>query len=111
MNTGMRRRRAMTGQELDWHLLDTGEKPTNHYLVPSQRNITTYDTIKKKSILVPFTTCLKNMPFLRKNGIESDIHLLLEKAYRQLKEGNYEFISPNQIFTYYKSLCNCEITL
>ena len=109
MNTGMRRRRAMTGDDFYWHVLDAGEKHKTHKLVPSQRNISTNDTMKKKSILIPFTTCLKNMPFLRKNGIESDMRLLLEKVYRQLKDGNYDFISPNQIFTYYESLCNCEI--
>ena len=109
MNTGMRRRRTTTDDDFDWVALDAGEKHKSHNLVPSQQYISTYDTNRTKSILLPFTTCLKNMPFLRKNGIESDIRLLLEKVYRQLKDGNYDFISPNQIFTYYKSLCNCEI--
>ena len=77
MNTGMRRKRAMNQDKLTWSFLDVGEKHQILNLTSIPQNIDANDKTKK-SFLMPFTTCLKSMPFLKTKNIENDLRKLLE---------------------------------
>ena len=109
MNTGMRRKRAATGNH--FHLSDRNysEKVNWTNCLATRRKFHENDEKFKKSELIPFTTCYRTMPFLNHDNNKETLRQLLEDMYRQIKGNNYDFLSPHQIYEYYKKLCNCEI--
>ena len=109
MNTGMRRKREATDDH--FHLSDQNYSEKGHWnnSMATRRKFDKNDEKVKKSVLIPFTTCLRTMPFLNHNDNKETLRQSLEDMYRQIKGNNYDFISPHQIYRYYKTLCNCEM--
>ena len=109
MNTGMRRKRTATATQ--FHLSDQNYSKKGNWIdsIAERRNFNKNDEKFKKSMHIPFTTCLRTMPFLNHDNNAETLRQLLEDIYRQIKDNNYDFISPHQIYKYYKTLCNCEI--
>ena len=108
INTGMRRKREASRHEDQWAVLDVTKSRQSASSKGTIRNANETAESFKKPILLPFTTCLKRMPFLR---TQNSIRDSFEKLYQQLRNNNVEFMSPSQIFMSYKKFCTCETKL